>query len=72
MSATARWRALRSADNTVLAEMTTKWSRRASAERFKDWLRNEEVIRADLGLLLDELGSAIADGLLTGKTKTPN
>lgn len=72
LSATAKWRALRSADNTVLAEMTTKWSRRATAERFKDWLRNEDAVRSDLGLLLDELGIAIADELFTGKTKTPN
>jgi hypothetical protein len=72
LSGSAKWRALRSADNKVLGAVTTKWSRRAASETFKQWLRNEDAVRTDLGLLLDELGIAIADELLTGKTSTPN
>ena len=71
LSGRAKWRALNSADHTVLGDTTTDWSRPTTSESFKDWLQNEDAMRMDIGLLLDELGSRVADEMLGGTPPAP-
>ncbi len=71
LSGNAKWRALRASDNELLGEVTTTLSQRTTSRSFKEWFRNEEAARTDIGLLLDEIGAAVVDELLTGKTRTP-
>jgi len=71
LSGIAKWRARKSTDNTVLGDTTTEWSRPPTSQSFKDWLRNEDAMRMDIGLLLDELGVAVAVELLGGNLPAP-
>lgn len=71
LAGNAKWRALRAADNELLGEATTTLSQRTTSRSFKEWFRNEKAARDEIGLLLDEIGAAIVDDLLTGKTPAP-
>lgn len=70
VSGRVTWRALRVSDHRLLRESTSQVSRKASSEALKTWLQDEHAVRADVGLLLDDLGAAIADDLLLEGTAT--
>jgi hypothetical protein len=71
LSGGAKWRALRSSDGQLLDEAMSTASRGASLKSFKEWLQDEDAVRAEMGLLLDDVGRAIADDLLIGRMPKP-
>lgn len=66
----ATWRALRAADGSLLIDKTTSRFRRTSTASFKDWFATEATAHLDIALLLDDIGVAIAEELLTGKVES--